>query len=403
MRKSLGHFTTTSDTFEPMTELSFATTVEAESDESSDDEEIEAEPNETCDIYLSGGDGQASAGAALDAMPVPDGAKYTDQDDDGNKVLRRLKIKGSDNLEDVDRLLEKYHDAEPQQKLFMVYALMKSTFGAMTANKNKHSVGLKNGEPNTEGNFASYSDHYRNLEAINWSSLAKEERELFESISVDAGDLGFDPKHRGPKLMVVNGDRLPVVATEGDEHKQLLSILADLPEVPSYDHEDDGFVESSDPSVFDAELDNGGDLEEASEMADNLDSDDEADDEEDLKLASNPKRITEATTTQLKSGVNNLTNITNSRVLMKMKSHEENRNEGTRSSVVDRLEERIAAEGKYGDDEDSNADGEADGEDITIEQVEVLYDFSDIEMDAVKQRANNGSSISEAAKTVSNA
>jgi hypothetical protein len=380
-----------------MTELSFATTVDEESEESSDEEQIEWIENETGDIYISIGEAVAAAAEGVEAMPVPDGAAYTDKDDDGNAVLRRLKIYSSDDLEDVDRLLDKYEDAEPQQKLHMVLALAKSTFGSMQANKNGHGIGLNNeGHPAVESSTPSYADHYRNLEAINWQSLTEGERDLFEQVGVDASELGFDPKHRGPKLLVAGGKRLPVLATEGGEHKEAISVLAALPESPSY-HEDteDDLVESSDPSVFDGGSGKGGDVEDV-----DMDIEDDEEDplQQDLELASNPERITEASTTQLRGGVNNLTNITNSRVLMKMKSIEEN-NEN-RSTVVDRLEERIAAEGQYGDDKAD--DGEADNEEVevTIDDINEMFGFNEIEQCALENKVNNGMSPKEAATEI---
>jgi hypothetical protein len=390
-----------------MTELSFATTVDEEKNQSSDDEEYEATENETADIYISLGDAVNTAAKPLKAMPVPDGAEYTE---DGS--LTELKIYKDDDLEDVERLLDKYEDAEPQQKLHMVLALAKSTFGDRTANLNDHGIGLNNdGEPNVDGSRPSYADHYRNLEAINWQGLNEPERNLLEDIVVDVSNIGFDPKQRGPKLLVAGGKRLPVLATEGGEHEEALSVLAALPESPSY-HEDleEDLVESSDPSVFDDEADvssdKGGGSIEDTDMS--IEDDGEDPLQNDLQLASNPERITEASTTQLKSGVNNLTNITNSRVLMKMKSHEQN-NEN-RSTVVDRLEQRINAEGNYGGDEEdsddseavSEADSEADSEEVevTIEDINEMFDFNEIEQDALSHKVNNGMSPKDAAKQI---
>jgi len=342
------------------------------SDEDTEAADLPFESNEIAEIYISSGDWKRTLGkyGMLYQIPVPEGAKYTTEvgeGDDKRTVLKELKIQSDDTLEDVGRLLGKYSDAHPQQKLHMVASLLKSTAGKMQRD-NDHAIGFRDGKTPDEDfdEGFSYAFNFRDLPSINWDDLDGGERESLEEIGVDLSTLGFDTNHGGPKILVINGQRLPIAVEEGDEVMGSVELLQQLPNEPSAWNED-GFRESSDPSVFgDSDTD---------KVAEGDDEGVEETDTDEVSLAANPEAISDFTVEDIKGAVTDITSRRTLRRLLEIEQKGENR------SVTERIEQRIrAVEGGEADTEDDEG---ASDEDVA-ESVEDVEDGSEDLSDADK-------------------
>jgi hypothetical protein len=359
----------------------FAVSTDGSNASTTNDDENEASPdfesNETGDLYLTFGDWKNTLGKMLEALD-----------------LEPLKIYSDDTLEDSPRLLGEHKDAHPQQLLHMVASLAKSTSGK-DQRDNDHAIGLRDGKAPEEhfgDDSFSYALYSKDLPTIQWEGLDGGERENLEEMGIDPAELGFDPTFGGPKLLKVNGERLPIAVEEGDEVMDSLETLQQLPDEPSAWTED-GLRESSDPSVFDGS--------EETDDSDNGGSNDTSD--VSSELASDPSTVSDFNVDEVKKAV---THITSRRTLRQILEAEE---KGKDRSVTDRIEQRIrAVEDSSEDDEDdteteSGADDEADDESgETVEDIKHLFGLSDLEADAAQFRVESGKAddLMEAAKQV---
>lgn len=348
------------------------------SNNSDDTEEVpDLVSSEVGDLYLSSVDWEMSTFRVMD-----------------EEGYEKLKISGSDTLDDVSRLLGEYSEAHVTQKLHMVAALFKSTAGKLQTGQvegveeNDHGIGLSSSKAPEEHpeNYFSYALFSKDLPSISWDDLDGGEREVLQNeYDIDPSQLGFDTTYGGPKLLEVNGNRLPIAVTEGNEIQEALEILSSLPDVPS-GYTEDGFRESSDPSVF-----GEGDSDNPAEG-----SDDE--EPEDFDLASNPERVKDVTVTDLRSGPNSVTDITSLRSIQTMLRVEKEND--PRSSAVKRLEERRNA--LQGTDEADTESGEAvtdGGSEESVEDVEDdEWSEADKNMMATLVETGNADSIEEAAE-----
>lgn len=370
-----------------MTTLDFDLSTDGSSTASTTNDDSEVDPdfqsNETGDLYLGIGDTKAIAGEPLSELPVPDDAKYTKtvEDDDGNEEvqLAELKIYSDDTLEDAGRLLEKYSDAIEQQRLHMVFALAKSTLGKMQRD-NSHSIGLTDDGKAPEEHYeesCSYALWSKDLPTIHWEGLDGGERDGLEDLGVDPSAVGFDAAFGGPKIPVIDGERLPIFATEGAEAIEAAEMMLGLPDEPSA-YTDDGFQESSDPSVFDGEVDTEkGGSPSPSSSEESKETDDEWNSE--VNFAEEPERIGEALAENIKADA---TNIDSLRTIKTLRREEMNHKD--RGSVLDRLRSRksaIESEREAEDDDD-------DEEDNSLEDIVEMFDLSDIQTQAVRFRVN---------------
>jgi len=213
------------------TEVSTTTTDDTE-------ETPEFVSSEVPEIYLSLGDWKTLLGEMLEALD-----------------FEALKIYSDDTLEDASRLLGEYSEAHPMQQLHMVASLAKSTAGKMQRDTD-HGIGLSDGkapESHYEESF-SYALYYSDLPSINWDDLDGGERENLEEMGIDPSEVGFDTTYGGPKLLVIDSQRLPIAVEEGNEVTEALETLQQVPDEPSHWAEE-GFVESSHPEVFGEETD----------------------------------------------------------------------------------------------------------------------------------------------------
>jgi hypothetical protein len=311
------------------------------------------EANETGDIYISSGDWKAILGEMLEALD-----------------LEALKIYSDDTLEDVSRLLGEYSEAHPQQKLHMVASLLKSTAGKAQRD-NDHTIGLVDGkipEDHDDDGLSnsvdvSYALHHSDLPSINWDDLDGGERESLEEMGIDPSELGFDTNHGGPKLLVIDGQRLPIAVEEGNEVMEALELLQQLPNEPSA-YTEDGFRESSDPSVF-------GDVD-TDKVAEESSSDEDNDDEE-VDYINNPDQIGEVGANTLRSGKGSVREIDSLRTIQTLLARESDGK--ARSTVMDALKERRNTLRSDDDEDDTEAAGEEDDTD------DEELDLSESEMD----------------------
>lgn len=225
-------------------------------------------------------------------------------------------MESNPSMEQYPDLRSRHEDSHIAKRLTVLAVCAKGELGEEQNNVNDHTV-------------SDYEDAYPDLPETNWSGLTDDEREALRDEGIDLEELGFDDDFEGPKLLEVDGERLPLGLEEGDVEKAE-RIFGKLPTEPSADTAD-GFRESSDPTVFDAEAntDNAETVE---------DSDDSDDEEPELNLAANPAAVTEANAVYVRSAV---TDISSERTLQEMRRVEQNNDQ--RSSVIGRIEERLNA------------------------------------------------------------
>jgi hypothetical protein len=335
------------------------------------------ESNEVAEIYISAGDWKATLGAMLEALD-----------------LETLKIYSDDTLEDVSRLLGEYSEAHPQQKLHMVASLLKSTAGKMQRD-NDHAIGFSDGKAPEEHfeESVSYALYFADLPSITWDDLDGGERESLEEMGIDPSELGFDTTYGGPKILTINGQRLPIAVEEGNEVMEALELLQQIPDEPSAWTED-GLRESSDPSVFgDADTD---------KVAEEDDEEVEEVDTDEVNLAANPEAIKSFNVGEIRSGVTDITNLRAIQTMLRVESDSEN----PRSSAIQRLKERRnALRGDGDDDEADETDTEADEEasdDDSEDSVEAVEGLSDSEMNLASTLIETGKAddLEDAAKQI---
>lgn len=306
--------------------------------------------NEVAEIYISAGDWKATLGEMLKALD-----------------LEPLKIYSDDTLEDVNRLLGEYSEAHPQQKLHMVASLLKSTAGKMQRD-NDHSIGFSDGkapEEHFEESF-SYALYFSNLPSVNWDDLDGGERDSLEEMGIDPSELGFDTTYGGPKILVIDGQRLPIAVEEGGEVMEALKLLQQLPNEPSAWTED-GLRESSDASVF-------GDADTDKVAEENSDSDDEV-----IDYVNNPELIGEVGANTLRSGKGSVREIDSLRTIKTLIAKE---SEGkNRSTVMKALKERRSTLQGSEEEEEIDTEETESGEEADVEDsVEAVEKLSDAEM-----------------------
>jgi len=362
--------------------MSFDFAVETADDEEQTTEDTEETPeftsSEVPEIYLSLGDWKSLLGEMLEALD-----------------LEPLKIYSDDTLEDASRLLGEYSDAHPQQRLQMVASLAKSTAGKMQRDAD-HSIGLVDGTvPESHDDDGlhnsvdfSYALYFNDLPSVQWEGLDGGERESLEEMGIDPSEVGFDTTYGGPKLLVVDGERLPIAVEKGNEVLEALEILQQVPDEPSHWTEEDGLVASSHPEVF--ENDGGTDPEEVA----GDDSEADSGDDEVFNLAANPERVTEVNVSDLRGqgpkelSVTNITNLRAIQTMLRVESDSEN----TRKGAMTRLKERRNALQNDGGDGD---------EEPNVEEVIEAYGFEGMEADAVRFRVESkGQSPEEAVEAV---
>ena len=331
------------------------------------------ESNEVADIYLTSGDYKATLGKMLEALD-----------------LDALKIYSDDTLEDVSRLLGEYSDAHPMQKLHMVASLFKSTAGKMQRD-NDHSIGLEDGKaPDEDYNEGfSYAFHNTDLSSITWEDLDGGERESLEEMGIDPSELGFDSNYGGPKILAINGERLPIAVEDGNEVMEALDILQQVPDEPSAWTED-GLRESSDPSVF-------GDVDTDKVAAGGSSGGDEG-----VDYINNPDRIGEVGANQLRSGEGSVREINSLRTIQTLLARESDGK--ARSTVMKALKERRSTlQNDSGDGADTETDEAAsdsddsesvenveNGTEPSLKEVVEVYDLTDFEKSGVEYRVESG-------------
>jgi len=306
-------------------------TVNNDSDDVSEEISTEFENNEVADLYLSIGDWKGTVGKILKALE-----------------MEQLKIYSDDTLEDVGRLLGEYTEAHPMQKLHMVASLAKATAGKMQR-ENDHGIGLQKGKAPEEHfeESVSYALFFSDLPAIEWESLDGGERENLEEMGIDPSSLGFDTTFGGPKLLVVGGERLPIVVEEGNEVMEAVNILQGLPGEPSA-YTEDGFRESSDGSVF-------GESEDSTET-------ESTENGGEVNLAANPERVKEVNVGDIKAEVTGIDSLRTIQTMLRVESD----SESPRSSAIKRLKERRNALQNGSQNEGSDAEGDEEADDDKV-------------------------------------
>jgi hypothetical protein len=343
---------------------------DADNDQNDDTEDFPFEHNETGELYMAAKEAEWTLRMMLKQME-----------------LDRLKIQGDDTLEDISRLLGDYTKKHPMQKLHMVYALFKSTAGKAQQD-NDHSIGFNSGKaPESHPDNPSFALFSKDLPSITWEFITDEEVENLEEMGVEVDTLSFDTTSDRPKILSVNGQRLPIAVEEGDEVLTAAETLSELPNEPSR-YTEDGFVESSDPSVFgDTDTSDG-----ASETKTKVDDENGASKYPSFSLAEEPTRVSEVQVEALR-GQNgspealHLSKITSSRTMKRiLQAEKEGKN---RKSAVSRIEERLSAlDGS--DDEEATDDEEADNVEGS-EEVEVDNSpLSEAQLNLIDTLIDNG-------------
>lgn len=320
------------------------TTSGNDDENNSDDDtkvEIPFEHNETGELYMAAKEAEWTLRMMIDQMG-----------------LDPLKMKSDDTLEELSEKLGGYASKHPMQKLHLVYRLFKNSAGKKQG-ENDHAIGFEDGKAPTEHpeNRPSFALFSRDLPSLTWEFITDEEAENLEEMGVEVGTLSFDTTADKPKMLVIDGQRLPIAVEEGDEVMLAAKTLQGLPSEPSKWTEDDGFVESSDPSVF------GEAAKAAAESTD--DDDEEADDTSkypDFSLAEEPERVCEVQVEALR-GKNgspealHVSNITSKRTMQQIKRAEENGK--ARKSALERINEKLQSlDGS--DDEEAEAEESGD-------------------------------------------
>lgn len=309
------------------------------------------ESNEVAEIYISAGDWKATLGAMLEALD-----------------LEALKIYSDDTLEDVSRLLGEHKEAHPQQKLHMVASLLKSTAGKMQRD-NDHTIGFVNGEaPESHDDDGlsnsvdvSYALYHSDLPSVNWEDLDGGERESLEEMGIDPSELGFDTNHGGPKMLVIDGQRLPIAVEEGSEVMDSLELLQQLPDEPSAWTED-GLRESSDPSVF-GETD-----------TDKVSGDSSSDGEE-VDYVNNPELIGEVGANVLRSGEGSVREIDSLRTIQTLLAKESDGK--SRSTVMKALKERRSTLQESDEDDNEEESDEEPAMDLSESEMNLASTLID--------------------------
>jgi len=186
------------------------------------------EANETTDYYLAFGDTKA----ATDTIA-----------EDSGITLPNVNTYEND-LSDLPRLLGEHSEAHPQAKLWLAYALAKSSFGDRQASENPKMLGAgldTSGDseaypkplPNDpEAEQFRYADVYRSLPTIETEGLKPGEREKFAEMDVEPDTLGFR-EEEGPHIPVIGGERLPIAAASDEDVQDAIDLLTELPDEPS--------------------------------------------------------------------------------------------------------------------------------------------------------------------------
>lgn len=353
-----------------------------DNDQNNDDEnevEFDFEHNETGELYMAAKEAEWTLRMMLNVMDFDP-----------------LKVTSNDTLEDLSRLLGEYTSKHPMQKLHLVYRLFKNTAGKEQSG-NDHAIGFTDGKAPTEHpedrpSFALFSV---DLPTITWEFITDEEVENLEEMGVDVESLSFDTTSDRPKFLVVNDQRLPLAVEEGDEVMLAAKTLQGLPNEPSKWTED-GFVESSDPSVFGDASESGDSTEKAAE-----DTGNDASKYPSFSLAEEPERVSEVQVEALR-GQNgspvelHLSKISSKRTMQNILKAEQDGK--ARKSALSRIKERLnALDGSS--DEEATDDEEADNVEEAEESEVDNSPLTETQLNLIDTLIDNGIESSfEAAK-----
>jgi hypothetical protein len=334
--------------------IDFATpTAERSNDSNSNDDGSEAsfDANELAELYIEASEYAATLAEMREANDIGWPSMESDP-----------------SMEQYSDLRSRHEDSHIAKRLTVFAVCAKGELGEEQNHVNDHSI-------------SDYEESYPELPRTTWSGLNDDEKEMLRDEGIDLEELGFDDDFDGPKLLEVDGERLPLGLEEGDVEKAE-RIFGKLPTEPSAATED-GFRESSDPAVF-------GDADSSEESTDKVVDDDseddaeavedsEAEDEPELDLAENPAAVTEANALYVRSAV---TDITSKRTLQRMKRVEETND--NRSSVIGRIEERLNASdvGNAADTVDGDSDSD-NSDDRSLNETEMNLATTLIENDIV--------------------
>jgi len=281
-------------------------------------------------------------------------------------------------MDDYSELRSRHEDSHILKRLTVLAVCSKGEIGEEQNEVNDHTV-------------SDYQEAFPDLPATSWSGLTDEEKADFEDDGIDIEELGFDDDFEGPKLLEINGERLPLGLEEGDLEKAE-RILGQIPNDPSA-YTEDGFRESSDPSVF-------GDSDNTVEVEDEQSTEDTSEYVE-FSLAENPERVNEVKVKALRGNnhsperlhVSNIDSLRTIQTALRAETEAEN----TRNGAMKRLKGRRSALRSDGGDNE-----ESDDEEPSLEEVVKTFDLNDMEEDAVQFRVERGknSGYLEAAKAL---
>jgi hypothetical protein len=327
------------------------------------------EANEVGDLYIAGGDWRSPVGKIT--VEIAD--------------FERPSVAWEDDLSDFERKVEgnNYND---QQKLYLLAALFKGTVGAMQSELNEgYGNGLDNDfdppKPYDNDRKDHYGDLGRGLEAIEWAGLTEAERTKFEEEGYDPSDFGFDREFDGPKIPVINGERLPIIVSEGDELQRACELI-DMIDFDNLTYcVEDGDLQNEPTEVLTVPE---GDTDETSVTVE-VEDDNEVSD--DLDLAANPERINDVNVNDIKVG--NIDSLRTIQTMLRVESDSDN----TRSTAMKKLKGRrktLKSDDDPEDDEDTDLEAETDEE------------VSDSEMNLISALLDNdeADSFEEAKATV---
>lgn len=368
-----------------------------------DDEVTRFVPNEAADGYAT----------FADSASIAEGINEEVMGND--PLYKTFDLKWSQTLEDYPEVVQTADDPSEQDKLALLHNLAKGTFGGLQSDLNEgYGPGWDSDKTppkpyeNKESNKTSYLRINNDLPAFDTELLTDEEVSILEDEGMDMDNYGFDRSVTGPRLPRINGKQVPILVEDGDEVMETIEMLEsiNLDEV-TYCPEN-GELQGTPtlgPSEDSDESDSGKVEEATTEESDEDYAEAETDDPKANAafLAKNPEATNDFTANGVRSAKKHIDSEKTLQVMRRVEADGD-----TRSTALDAIKSRIKT--VSGDDEETEEESEVEADDdpvesedeeMTVEKAAMLYDFSEIERDAVEYRVQNGASPEEAAKAVS--
>jgi hypothetical protein len=306
-------------------------------------------------------------------------------------------------LEDFPELVEEASDPTQQEKLDLLYRLVKSTFGDRQGSLNEgYGMGWDTDYSppkvydNDEVNHVPYLDVFSDLPAFETRTLSEDEVDELEAQGIDLSDIGIFRDIVGPVIPCLNGEGFPLLVENGDEVEEMVRMIEEMDIDNATFCKKNGELQGT--PTLGPDTENPGQSEESkAEDGDDTEDYDTSMDNDELRevLCGKPTLISEYSVADVKSVLTDITRVRTLRQLLQAEEAQKDR------SITDRLEQRIRAEDGDEDDEDDastpeeveddNDDEPVEGvEDATLEEVVAAFGLSDLEKQGVQYRVESG-------------